>query len=666
MKYCKLIISILILQITHNFLLAEDYIFNGKIGDKYNIYLSLEEYDDNEISALYFYTSSLIDIPLSGIIKDNQYILYFDKSYDDENTFKEKFILDKTSNGDFTGIWINEEGKELTVVLTPTDFNSIENPYEYLDCIKELKEDNSIDYIRTIYIFFTKDAESEYKGKSFVWLNEAHCSSPLFRLGNGFNKRTQKLINNKLEEVHILNTLWQLSCVTNWSYGTGTNIDYSVEIEYLTSDLLGFSIAESWYCGGAYPDWGTEAYLFDLNTAKSYDIDEIIAFDKSVVTYSDDDFDSFSEYRSNFFAPKLTEIIADIYAETLNNDYEDYPCEYKENYVWTFPSWRFTEEGIVFTPSFPHVIAVCRIDFLIPFDKLKEYKHPDFSYSFNNSLSVQDREKKYEIIDPSQFETAKYAGIYKFGKHNSKKRCGEVYIYPESDSTILFYFNVNKGEPSYNMAMLADRLVIKDGRGVYIDKSEYNNTYCMLEFIFDDKSLTIIEDEEHHECDFGFAVYLNDKFTLKSKKIPEYYLNVTNDKVYFKDMHKVLSNKLEIDNNIEGEYISVDEFIIDGVECNKSYSDDGYTTIYECIYENKNLKQVYDILKLKYSLLKENLPQNNIEYNKKSEESNVNVVYSYIDKKHLQIALFYEGGVTTIEIINEGNNTMSIETYSAD
>jgi hypothetical protein len=52
---------------------------------------------------------------------------------------------------------------------------------------------------------------------------------------------------------------------------------------------------------------------------------------------------------------------------------------------------------------------------------------------------------------PFKTATAKYLGIYSYGDDVEKGKTGTVFIYPETDSTILFYIDLNRGAPSYNM-----------------------------------------------------------------------------------------------------------------------------------------------------------------------------------------------------------------------
>ena len=125
----------------------------------------------------------------------------------------------------------------------------------------------------------------------------------------------------------------------------------------------------------------------------------------------------------------------------------------------------------------------------------------------------------------------------------------------------------------------------------------------------------------------------------------------------------------------EGRYfVSASDW--DDVIC-KRYADDSYSNIQICTFPNANLQQVYDIVKKKISDLKDELPDENLQYGNLSNDDdddddddngggNVIVTYTYKEQKHLQVKLRYNGGETTVEIIEKENETKSLIIYSPD
>ena len=54
-------------------------------------------------------------------------------------------------------------------------------------------------------------------------------------------------------------------------------------------------------------------------------------------------------------------------------------------------------------------------------------------------------------ISAKNLKTSKYAGLYSYGKNVEREKVGTIIIYPDTDSTILFYFESNTGPSSFKM-----------------------------------------------------------------------------------------------------------------------------------------------------------------------------------------------------------------------
>ena len=129
-------------------------------------------------------------------------------------------------------------------------------------------------------------------------------------------------------------------------------------------------------------------------------------------------------------------------------------------------------------------------------------------------------------------ETTKYAGVYKA----KKGTIGCVTVYPETDSTILFYIDISQGAPSYNLGQLYDRLKIKDGEGVYFS-TDYDYTDekmgCKWQITIKKQVLTIKTLENCFECGFGANVIGDNQYNLKNSKTPHFFIDGTNNKIFF-------------------------------------------------------------------------------------------------------------------------------------
>jgi hypothetical protein len=132
-----------------------------------------------------------------------------------------------------------------------------------------------------------------------------------------------------------------------------------------------------------------------------------------------------------------------------------------------------------------------------------------------------------------QYTTSKFGGTYGYGK-NIGKGTGEILIYPESDSTILFFLSVNRGAPSYNMGTLYGRIKVKGDIGACYIKFEGSGSGCRLHFQFSKNCLKLKIVENEYDCGFGHAVFADGDYRRKSKKIPEYFEQEENERCFFR------------------------------------------------------------------------------------------------------------------------------------
>jgi len=140
----------------------------------------------------------------------------------------------------------------------------------------------------------------------------------------------------------------------------------------------------------------------------------------------------------------------------------------------------------------------------------------------------------FSICSNAQYVTSKFAGTYSFGKDIEKERVGTVIVYPETDSTILYYIDLNRGAPSYNMGSLYSRVKLKNGEAEFQTQVSPNKC-CKWVFKFSNEALTIATVENCVDCGFGYHVYVDGKYFRISKKIPEHFVNGEGRKIFFKE-----------------------------------------------------------------------------------------------------------------------------------
>jgi len=123
--------------------------------------------------------------------------------------------------------------------------------------------------------------------------------------------------------------------------------------------------------------------------------------------------------------------------------------------------------------------------------------------------------------------TQKYAGEYGYGSDPDSGAIGFVSVYPESDSTVLFYLDLCKGAPSYNLGNIYGRLVLKSDSTIY-NYSEYEN--CKLKLSFYDDRLII--NEVDSDCFFN-GVSAGGTYQKTSDSTDKYFIGTADDTTYF-------------------------------------------------------------------------------------------------------------------------------------
>lgn len=150
--------------------------------------------------------------------------------------------------------------------------------------------------------------------------------------------------------------------------------------------------------------------------------------------------------------------------------------------------------------------------------------------NFSGCSSSENRSQKSDSVQVQRIQPTQdvqpvrsIAGTYEFGGDIEKGPVGMVKIHPSGDS-ILFYIDVNRGAPSYNMGQLAGKTVFKDGTAGY----KVDN--CQIRFRFKDKSLNLIQEGD---CEFGHGVDVSGEYKLKDARVPLYYIKSDGDTVRF-------------------------------------------------------------------------------------------------------------------------------------
>lgn len=136
---------------------------------------------------------------------------------------------------------------------------------------------------------------------------------------------------------------------------------------------------------------------------------------------------------------------------------------------------------------------------------------------------------------PENLLTSKYTGYYSTGDNAEKERVASFIIYPESDTTVLFFFDSNNGPPSYSLGSYYGRVTIKADTGIFYKKFNPSiDAACKWKFIFSKKKLVLQTMNGQNSCGFGPAIIADGEFKQESSKIIDECLDVNGQAINFK------------------------------------------------------------------------------------------------------------------------------------
>lgn len=127
-------------------------------------------------------------------------------------------------------------------------------------------------------------------------------------------------------------------------------------------------------------------------------------------------------------------------------------------------------------------------------------------------------------------------GTYSFGDNVEKGPVGSVFVYPLTDTSALFFLDVCRGAPSYNLGQMFGQITIKNNIGVYDSKLDDDDLNCLMKFEFKSDQLIVTTGDGRDDCGFGHAVYADNTYKLVNKSIPKYFINGEGDTIQFKGL----------------------------------------------------------------------------------------------------------------------------------
>ena len=130
-----------------------------------------------------------------------------------------------------------------------------------------------------------------------------------------------------------------------------------------------------------------------------------------------------------------------------------------------------------------------------------------------------------------------YGGTYSYGTNPESGPVGLISVHPNSDSTLLFYLDLNIGSPSYNNGSIIGQMnIYSPGEADFtiVNQNEFIN--CSMNFWFTNDSLYIRTNDQADDCGYGHGVYSKGDFRRIEEDTPEFFINRNGKQFWFKDL----------------------------------------------------------------------------------------------------------------------------------
>lgn len=135
-----------------------------------------------------------------------------------------------------------------------------------------------------------------------------------------------------------------------------------------------------------------------------------------------------------------------------------------------------------------------------------------------------------------QLGPAAFAGVYGYGSGREGAN-GRLTIYPESDSTILFYLDLNNGKPAYSSGQLLQRAVVHGRMAVCTFNAGYSpKAGCQLRLLLQANGMLVQTVGGQNACGFGNGVSADHTYQRRSAATPAGFRDGNGKTVLFRGL----------------------------------------------------------------------------------------------------------------------------------
>lgn len=359
---------------------ADTQVLQGILG-KTPITVELTLDDPNAVSGRYFYQKYHSDIALDGQLDASGTLrMSENQQYGDEQS-QQPWTLHRNNDGSWSGNW-QRKNQTLPIRLTPARQPALDEQEQASTYLNSLAKDSLYDLIRLADLAFTKGKTEKFMGYQLQWWTEPTSKISLFTWLSGPKGVDLTMLNQVLRDKQWQEVTSYFECMLGGSQTGGGDFEQTLKPMYFNTSVMSVSVFTSYFCGGAHPDFGDNPINLDVHTGKELTLEDVFWLgDGKPIHYNDrtyENFDEFSQYRSDVFAPWIMSYFSKLYPKDMgvNQAKSEDDCDYQDSDVWQFVPWYFTAKGLYISPYFARVARACEYpDWpYLPYSEVK--KHP--------------------------------------------------------------------------------------------------------------------------------------------------------------------------------------------------------------------------------------------------------------------------------------------------
>ncbi len=304
----------------------------------------------------YFYRRHRLDIRLQGKATADGGIALTEGLRDDDP--HPRWAMRAPARDAWDGEWTGEKGQRLPIHLRRVATDALPTARE--PGLQALRGDiDRYEWLRLSGLSLQKKKLQRIDGYTLQWLHQPDSAIDLFEVVAGYPPAQLQRINATLRR-----RMW--NWVGNY-YGcmSGARADMgeyqtTTTLRHVGPTILSASLASSFDCGGAHPDFGDEPLNLDPRNGRELDLEDVLWLGpgKPLHAATGDAWNkAWSDYRGKRFAPWVVTQLKRSYPREFGKRDDD--CDYSDPQVWEFAQWYVTPAGIHLAAYFPRYARVC-------------------------------------------------------------------------------------------------------------------------------------------------------------------------------------------------------------------------------------------------------------------------------------------------------------------